>query len=141
MTFAMSPGYTNETENGGRRAGSLPGSASACEAITSFAFESRSARLLLAQALHNRAAPWSWLPLRTRTRCSPPAAQDNRIHPRTRECRNEAARVRVETPPAPLATDTAKAALRPRAMQHSGGAVTARSTVRAHDSITEGLMV
>ena len=69
MTFAMSPGYTNETENGGRRAGSLPGSASACEAITSFAFESRSARLLLAQALHNRAAPWSWLPLRTRTRC------------------------------------------------------------------------
>ena len=63
MSFAMSPGYTNATV--GRRAGSLLGSASACEAITTYAVERSDARLLLAQALHKRAAPRTWLPLRT----------------------------------------------------------------------------
>ena len=63
MTFAMSPGDTNETvgaeraRSWGQRRPVRPSQVSLSRA--------QSARLLLAQALHNRAAPRSWLPLRT----------------------------------------------------------------------------
>ena len=64
MSFAVSPGCTNATV--GRRAVSLLRAPSAYAAITTSPLSrGQSARLLLAQAFHKRAAPRIWLPLRT----------------------------------------------------------------------------
>lgn len=66
MSFAVSPGYTNAM--GGRRAASLLGSASAVRPSQPPLSTGQSARQLLAQGLQKRAAPRTWLPLRTTSR-------------------------------------------------------------------------
>jgi hypothetical protein len=82
MTFAMSPGYTHETV-GAERARSW-GQRRPVRPSQVPLSGSQSARLLLAQASHNRAAPWSWLPPGTRRESVRICSTDARIHPRMR---------------------------------------------------------